>query len=220
MLALDPARSGEAEAMTDLLLTLVATTAPMTAAFKARFAPWAQVRTELGRWESLSDHDCFVTAGNSYGIMSAGIDAAVVNRFGASVQDAVQLRIMNEFLGEQPVGTAFLVPTGHAGVPLLCHAPTMRVPGDISLTDNVYRATRAALLAIHRHNRDAERPIRTVVFPAFGTGFGGVAPDEAARQMAVAWKLFLEPPYPPNWDRIVQREKLICWEGDERRVRS
>lgn len=204
--------------MADLSLLLVATTDVMEAAFRANFAPWPAVRTVLGRWEQLPDHDCFVTAGNSYGIMTAGVDAAVVTRFGARVQDAVQLRIMNDFLGEQPVGSAFLLRTGNAGVPFLCHAPTMRVPGEISRTDNIYRAMRAALLAIYHHNRASDDSIRTVVFPAFGTGFGGVAPAEAARQMAVAWKLFLEPPYPPNWDRVLRRERLICWEGDERRV--
>ncbi len=96
----------------------------------------------------------------------------------------------------------------------------MRVPGDIVGTDNIYRATRAALLAIYHHNRGSERRIGSVVLPAFGAGFGQVAPDEVARQMAVAWKLFLEPPYLPNWDRVVARERSICWDGSERRVRT
>jgi O-acetyl-ADP-ribose deacetylase (regulator of RNase III) len=46
--------------------------------------------------------------------------------------------------------------------------------------------------------RASDPTIGSVVFPAFGAGFGQVAPDEVARQMAVAWKLFLEPPYPPT----------------------
>ena len=150
--------------------------------------------------------------------MSAGIDAAVVREFGRAIEGAVQLTILNTFLGEQPVGTAFLLPTHDARVPMLCHAPTMRVPGDISGTDNVYRATRAALLAIHHYNRAAEAPLASVVFPAFGAGFGGMTPDETARQMAVAWRLFLEPPYPPDWDRVVRREQLITRDDGKRRV--
>lgn len=43
--------------------------------------------------------------------------------------------------------------------------PTMRVPGDISGTDNVYRATRAALVAIYHYSKSAPFPVRTVVFP-------------------------------------------------------
>lgn len=206
--------------MTPLALRLVATTEEMAAAFRARFQPYPAVDVVLGRWEDLPPHDCFVTAGNAYGLMSAGIDAAVVRRLGAEVEGAVQLRILNEYLGEQPAGTAFLLPTGNAHVPFLCHAPTMRLPGDITRTDNVYRATRAALLCIYHHNRAEEPGIGSVVFPAFGAGFGGVDPSEVARQMAVAWKLFSELPYPPNWDRAVDRERLICWDRGERRVVS
>jgi O-acetyl-ADP-ribose deacetylase (regulator of RNase III) len=190
----------------------------MASAFRSRFSPYPAVDVVLGRWEELAPHDCFVTAGNSYGLMSAGIDAVVVSQLGPQVQDAVQLRILNEFLGEQPIGSAFLLETGNDRVPFLCHAPTMRVPGDIAGTDNIYRATRAALLSVYHHNRSSERPIRSVVFPAFGAGFGQVAPDEVARQMAVAWKLFVELPYPPSWDRVVDRERLICWDGSVRRV--
>jgi O-acetyl-ADP-ribose deacetylase (regulator of RNase III) len=201
-----------------LVLQLVATTEEMAAAFRARFIPYPDVDVVLGRWEDLPPHDCFVTAGNAYGLMSAGIDAAVVGQLGSEIQDAVQLRILNEYLGEQPVGTAFLLPTGDTRVPFLCHAPTMRLPGDITRTDNIYRATRASLLSIYHHNRTSGSTISRIVFPAFGAGFGGVAPDEVARQMAVAWRLFLEPPYPPNWDRASARERLICWDGGDRRV--
>lgn len=204
--------------MVKLSLQLIVTTEPIASAFRSRFSAYPAVDIALGRWENLPPHDCFVTAGNSYGLMSAGIDAAVVRQLGLEIQSAVQLHILNNFLGEQPVGSAFLLDTGSAHVPFLCHAPTMRLPGDITRTDNVYQATRAALLSIHHHNRGSEQAIKTVVFPAFGAGFGGVSPDESARQMAVAWKLFLEPPYPPNWDRALHRERMICWDDAERRV--
>ncbi|MFT3768440.1 MAG: macro domain-containing protein [Minicystis sp.] len=113
-------------------LRLVATTDEMATAFRSRFEPFPSVSVALARWEDLPPHDCFVTAGNSYGLMSAGTDAAVVREFGPQMREAVQLRIMNEFLGEQPVGTAFLLATGGSRVPFVCHAPTMRLPGDIS----------------------------------------------------------------------------------------
>jgi len=206
------------DAMT-LRFTVVVPDAKNAAAFERRFAGVTRAEVVHGRWEDLPPHDCFVTAGNSYGIMSAGIDAAVVGRFGEAIQQAVVLRILNEYLGEQPVGTAFVLETGHAEVPLLVHAPTMRVPASIEGTDNVYRATRAALLAVHHHARARDAEVESVVFPAFGCGFGRVVADEAARQMVAAWKLFLEPPYPPDWDRILARERLIAWDGDVRRVK-
>jgi len=55
-----------------------------------------------------------VTAGNSFGLMTAGIDAAVVRFFGEPLMQRVQHRIMDEFFGEQPVGTAFVLSTGDA----------------------------------------------------------------------------------------------------------
>jgi O-acetyl-ADP-ribose deacetylase (regulator of RNase III) len=142
------------------------------------------VRVIQGRFEALEPHDCFVTAGNAFGLMTAGIDAAVVRFFGEGLMHNIQHRIMDQFLGEQPVGTAFIEPTGNPDCPFVAHAPTMRMPRSIDGTDKVCSATWAALLAVHTHNVISDRKIETVAFPALGTGFGGVPFDEAARQMA------------------------------------
>src|SRR5437588_96556 len=120
----------------------------MSEAFRERFSGLPNVRVIRGRFEDLGPHDCFVTAGNAFGLMTAGIDAAVVRRFGEDLMRRVQRYIMDQFYGEQPVGTAFIVPTGDPSLPFLAHAPTMRVPGGIDGTDKVYAATWAALLAI------------------------------------------------------------------------
>src|SRR3954447_6226360 len=113
----------------------------MCAAFRSRFAGLPNVRIVRGRFEDLEPHDCFVTAGNAFGLMTAGIDAAVLRYFGEELMRRVQHRILDQFFGEQPVGTAFVLPTDHPGVPFLAHAPTMRVPGSIEGTDKVYAAT-------------------------------------------------------------------------------
>src|SRR5277367_5694484 len=85
----------------------------MCAAFEDRFAGLPNVRVVRGWYEDLEPHDCFVTAGNAFGIMTAGIDAAVVRFFGEELMHLVQQRIRDDFFGEQPVGTAFIVPTGN-----------------------------------------------------------------------------------------------------------
>ena len=167
----------------------------MCAAFRERFDGLPNVRVVKGRFEDLEPHDCFVTAGNAFGLMTAGIDAAVVRRFGEPLMLRVQQRIMNDYFGEQPVGTAFVLPTDNPSLPFLCHAPTMRVPGSIEGTDKVYAATWAALLAIQVHNRTSGERIEVVALPAMGTGFGCVPFGEAARQMAVAYRHLLEPPH-------------------------
>jgi O-acetyl-ADP-ribose deacetylase (regulator of RNase III) len=185
----------------------------MCEAFRLRFAGLPGVRVVRGRFEDLEPHDCFVTAGNAYGLMTAGIDAAVVRAFGEGLMARVQQRIMNQFFGEQPVGTAFIVPTDHPAIPFIAHAPTMRVPGSIEGTDKVYSATWAALLAIQAHNQTAERKIESAAFPAMGTGFGGVPFGEAARQMAAAYRHYLEPPHRLDWDFVAERQRAICYDG-------
>jgi O-acetyl-ADP-ribose deacetylase (regulator of RNase III) len=185
----------------------------MCEAFRRRFGELPRVRIIRGRFEDLEPHDGFVTAGNAFGLMTAGIDAAVVRRFGQDLMHRVQHRILEEFFGEQPVGTAFVVPTGDPTLPFLVHAPTMRVPSSIEGTDRVYAATWAALLAIQMHNRTGDQRIEVVAFPAMGTGFGGVPFDEAARQMAVAYRHLLEPPQRLDWDVVAARQRAICYDG-------
>jgi O-acetyl-ADP-ribose deacetylase (regulator of RNase III) len=202
-----------------LSLWLVHPDEAMCAAFDRRFAGLPGVRVIRGTFEVLEPHDAFVTAGNAFGIMSAGIDAAVARFFGEGLVGRVQHHIMDRYLGEQPVGTAFILTTGHRAIPFLVHAPTMRVPGSISGTDRVYAATWAALLAVYAHNIDFDEKIETVAFPAMGTGFGGVPFDEAARQMAAAYRHYLEPPHRLDWDFVISRQKAICYDGARQVVR-
>jgi O-acetyl-ADP-ribose deacetylase (regulator of RNase III) len=200
-------------------LWLIHPESAMCEAFEHRFAGLPRFRVIRARFEELEPHDCFVTAGNSFGIMTAGIDAAVVRRFGPSIMQHIQLRIMDEYMGEQPIGTAFITPTNDRQLPFLVHAPTMRVPGSIAGTDKVYNATWAALLAVQRHNQVSERTISSLAFPAMGTGFGGVPFSEAARQMSVAYLHYLEPPHRLNWDVVVERHKAISYDGDRQVAR-
>lgn len=194
-------------------------------AFARRFAGLANATVVRSTFEQLPPHDAFVTAGNSYGIMTAGIDAAVVRVCGAGLMRRVQDRILDDHLGEQPIGTAFVIDTGLDRLPFIVHAPTMRTPGSIAGTDKVYVATWAALLAVYRHNVAARatsdrRPIATVAMPAMGTGFGGVAFDEAARQMAAAYRHYLSQPHRLDWDAVTDRQRAICYDGPRQVARG
>ncbi|MEM1118205.1 MAG: macro domain-containing protein [Bacteroidota bacterium] len=194
-------------------------------AFRSRFDGFPDVRVIEARFEELEPHDCFVTAGNAFGIMTAGIDAAVVEVHGLDLMGRVQRRILSEYLGEQPVGTCFIEPTGTPGYPYIAHAPTMRMPGPINGTDAVYRAAWAALLEVYRHNAAARRDdrpeaeIRTVAMPALGTGFGNVPAPEAARQMAAAYAHYLHPPHRLDWDTAIARHKAVAFAGGEKVAR-
>ena len=174
---------------------------------------WATRRCErievvLGRFEELPAFDCVATAGNSFGLMDAGVDLAV-HRFFGGVQAQIQARIREDFLGEQPVGTAILVPTGHERHRWVAHAPTMRIPMNIEGTDHVYLAAWATLLAVHRANATEAAEIRTLVFPAFGTGTGGISHLEAGVQIRLAIEHFLKPPDHINPSFAQERHERI-----------
>ncbi len=200
-------------------LWLVNPNAEMCQAFEDRFSDLPNVRVIHGRFEDLEPHDCFVTAANAFGIMNAGIDAAVVRFHGEELMRRIQFRIMDKYLGEQPIGTSFIEPTGNTQYPFVAHTPTMRVPGSIAGTDKVYAATWAALLAVYRHNVANEEKIDSVAFPAMGAGFGGVPYSEVARQMAVAYKHFLYPPHRFDWDMVANRQRAIAYDGKKQVVK-
>ncbi len=194
-------------------------------AFRQRFEGLPNVRVVQDRFEALDPHDCFVTAGNAFGLMTAGIDAAVIEVHGTDLMDRIQRRIAGEFLGEQPVGTCVIEPTGTPGYPFVAHAPTMRMPGPIVGTDAVYRAAWAAWLAVYRHNAAVRRvdsgpgEIRTVAMPALGTGFGAMDVSEAARQMAAAYAHYLQPPHRLDWDAAIARHKAVAFDGGQKVAR-
>jgi O-acetyl-ADP-ribose deacetylase (regulator of RNase III) len=177
----------------------------------AREVPGLEVH--LGSFESLPSFDCVATAGNSFGLMDAGMDLALVKFFGTQVQDRIQKRILEDYCGEQPVGTAFMVETGRLDHPYVVHAPTMRIPMNIAGTDHVYLATWATLLAVRHHNRTAERKIETLVCPAFGAGTGGVAGIEVGFQMKLAWEHFRRVPTVITPSFAQERHEKIYYGG-------
>lgn len=167
----------------------------------------------LGSFESLPSFDCVATAGNSFGLMDAGMDLAVLRFFGTQIQEQIQKRILEDHCGEQPVGTAFIVATGRLDHPYVAHAPTMRVPMNIAGTDHVYLATWATLLAVRQQNRTARRKIETLVCPAFGAGTGGVAGIEVGFQMKLAWEHFRNAPTAITASFAQERHERIYYGG-------
>lgn len=172
-----------------------------------------QIEVVFGKFETIPGFDCVATAGNSFGLMDAGMDLAVVRFFGTQIMERIQKQILEEFLGEQPVGTCLLIATGHVRHAFVAHAPTMRVPMNIAETDHVYLATWAVLTAICRHNRASDKPIKTLVCPAFGTGTGGMQPLEAGVQMRVAFEHFLKPPQFINPSMAQARQERVYYGG-------
>ena len=182
-------------------------------ALRSQFRLHPEVQIVCGRFEDLPSFDCVVTAGNSFGLMDAGMDLAVVRYFGRSVMELIQNRILEDYLGEQPVGTCILVPTGHPAHPFVAHAPTMRVPMNIQGTDHIYLAMWAVLTAIHRHNRSGAQKIDCLACPGLSTGTGGVDSLEAALQMFLAYEHFQQPPQHLNPSVAQKRHERVYYGG-------
>ncbi|EBO8547880.1 macro domain-containing protein [Salmonella enterica] len=192
-------------------LILSAPEPAMAAAFECYFQNTDNVEIIPGPFETIPEFDCMVSAANSFGLMDGGVDAAITTYFGTQLQRRVQKYIIQEYLGEQPVGSAFVIETGNSKHPWLIHAPTMRVPLIIDGTDAVYNATRAALLAIFQHNKSVAeyKKIKSVVFPAMGAGCGQVPPDSVARQMRLAWDGFINCATEINWQYASDRQNAV-----------
>ncbi|MEH2283977.1 MAG: macro domain-containing protein [Nostoc sp.] len=197
-------------------LILVAPDTLLCAAFQQRFNYLPNVEIVNNYFEWLPDFDCMVSPANSFGMMDGGIDAAIIRFFGNSLMVRVQQRILEDYLGEQPVGTSMIVETGHYKHPFLAHTPTMRVPMIIAGTDIPYIAMWAMLLAVRHHNQHARQKINTIACPGLGTGIGRVPYTEAARQMALAYDHFLYPPKHLNCIVAAERQ-LQIWEGGDSR---
>ncbi len=178
-----------------------------------QFRSHPEIEVVCGRFEDLPTFDCVVTAGNSFGLMDAGMDLAVVRYFGRQVMDIIQNQILDDYLGEQPVGSCIIVPTGHPTHPFVAHAPTMRVPMNIKGTDHIYLALWATLTAVHRHNRSQSRKIDSVACPGLGTGTGGVDALEAALQLFLAYEHFCRPPQFINPSVAQERHEKIYYGG-------
>ena len=177
------------------------------------FRSHPEVQVVCGRFEDLSSFDCVVTAGNSFGLMDAGMDLAVVRFFGRHVMERIQKRILEDHLGEQPVGTCLIVPTDHPAHPFIAHAPTMRVPMNIQCTDHVYLAMWAAFTAVHRHNRSESRKIESLACPGLGTGTGGMDRLEAALQLYLAYEHYQRPPESINPSVAQRRHERVHYGG-------
>jgi O-acetyl-ADP-ribose deacetylase (regulator of RNase III) len=178
-----------------------------------RFRPHPEVQIVCGRFEDLPSFDCVITAGNSFGLMDAGMDLAVVRYFGRHLMERIQKQILDDYLGEQPVGTCILVPTDHPTHPFVAHAPTMRVPMNIQGTDHVYLAMWAVLTAVHRHNRAAPKKIESLACPGLGTGTGGMDSMEASLQLCLAYEHFQRPPQFINPSVAQQRHERVYYGG-------
>ncbi|MEM2926235.1 MAG: macro domain-containing protein [Candidatus Bathyarchaeia archaeon] len=117
--------------------------------------------------------EALVNPANSYMRMGGGVAGALKKSGGAIIElEALKYAPV-------PIGKAVATTAGSLKAKFVIHAPTMEIPGPTN-PENIYKATRAALICAD------ELGVKTIAFPAMGTGVGGVPIDEAVRAMIKA----------------------------------
>lgn len=133
----------------------------------------------------------FVSPANSLGFMDGGVDAVLSRKIFPGVQSSVQKHIRKlgktTALGRYylPVGSAIIVPTGTDAQ--LIVAPTMFLPHNVSTTRNAYYSVFAALQMWRKYVVATQVSIIRIVFTSHCCGYGGMSPDESAKQMMEAY---------------------------------
>lgn len=198
--------------------------------FLKAFEGFPEVEVVFQRFED-TDFDCVVSAANSFGLMDGGVDQCITDYFGVQMMHRIQRRIIDEFAGEQPVGTSIVVPGLTAEmigtenrfdrIKYVAHTPTMRIPRDVNGSDHAYKAMKAALLAVKAHNHTVDTwpkeigitpklfRINSVVTPGLATLAGRVPHDKAAQQMALAVYHVMNPPKMIDWYFASERDGQI-----------
>src|SRR5580693_287690 len=78
--------------------------------------------------------DAIVSPANSFGIMDGGLDLAIRDQLGYTVQNQIQKVIVEQYHGELPVGCAEIIETKDSRWKYMIAAPTMRIPESVSST--------------------------------------------------------------------------------------
>jgi len=146
--------------------------------------------------------DCVVSPANSFGLMDGGYDLALTEYFGKQLQDRVQRYIVEHYLGEQPVGTSFIIESGHPGC-FLIHTPSMRTPQTVKDPLVIYQCMRTTLMCAMQNN------IESILIPLFGGGCGAVHPRLIAEMMWKAYVQIKDPPQNLSWAYVEEHEIIL-----------
>ena len=117
------------------------------------------------------DVDAIVNAANNDLILGAGVAGAILRKGGHSIQ-----KECNE-IGSIPVGYAAITGAGRLKARHVIHAASMGL-GDVPTTSKSLRTSTA-----HSLRLAAEHKLKTIAFPAIGTGVSGFPMDECAQIM-------------------------------------
>lgn len=163
--------------------------------WKHQFAECSDVDVVMDDFAHFMDThkvQCVVSPANSYGCMDGGYDAAITDYFGHDLEKAVQKYIQENYYGEQPVGTSFLIDIPGTEQKLI-HTPTMRIPSRIKEVEIVYQCMRTTLMEAIKNK------IESIVIPAFGGATGMVPYKTVAKLMKMGYDQIKNPSSVGYW---------------------
>lgn len=145
------------------------------------FFPYKNVNIQNIELDKLDIHDILVTAGNSYGIMTGGIDY-YVNKFCKFKAQSLVQQAIDNYWGKLPIGkfiTVDIEKITKGQFKVLVYAPTMETP-QIVPAENVFKV----FYPIIRTYRDTNL---TLACPGLCSLTGGVSEKDVAEQMKKAY---------------------------------
>src|SRR3972149_4251940 len=114
--------------------------------------------------------DAIVNAANTRLLLGSGVAGAIRRKGGDSIQREC------DKIGSIPLGKAIVTGAGKLNAKYVIHAAGMHLGGSVS-EEPLREATKNSLL------RADEKGVKTVAFPAIGTGIGGFAVNKCAQVM-------------------------------------
>jgi O-acetyl-ADP-ribose deacetylase len=115
--------------------------------------------------------DAIVNAANNDLMLGAGVAGAILRRGGDSIQKEC------DEIGSIPVGYAAITGAGKLKARYVIHAASMGLGGERTTAKSLRTST------AHSLRIAAERKLKSIAFPAVGTGVSGFPVDECAQIM-------------------------------------
>jgi len=126
------------------------------------------------------DSEAIINPANSLMIMGGGVAGIIKKKGGEEIEEEAKRYAPVE------IGKAIITKAGKLKFKYVIHSPTMERPAMVTTSEKVYKATFAALESAYN------KGLKSVSFPAMGTGVGGLSYKEAAKAMFSAIKDFLD----------------------------
>ena len=124
--------------------------------------------------------DAIVNAANNDLLLGAGVAGAIARKGGESIQQECKA------IGSIPVGFAAITGAGKLKTKHVIHAASMGLGGQRTTAKSLQTST------AHSLRLAAERNLKTIAFPAIGTGVSGFPMDQCAEVMLREAAAFLK----------------------------